>query len=30
MKTKDFLARNFCNIKHDLVIDEEERYYKDF
>jgi len=23
-------ARKYCNIKSDLVIDEEERYYKDF
>lgn len=30
MKSKEFLARNFCNIKQDLVIDDEERYYKDF
>ena len=23
-------ARSHCNIKQDLIIDEEERYYKDF
>jgi hypothetical protein len=33
MKTKEEiekLARQHCNIKEDLIIDEEERYYKDF
>lgn len=30
MKSKEQSARDFCNIKHDLMIDDEERYYKDF
>ena len=30
MKTIEEAAREFCNIKKDLIIDEEERYYKDF
>ena len=33
MKTKEeieVLAKRHCNIKEDLIIDEEERYYKDF
>ena len=30
MKTIEEAAREFCNIKQDLVIDEEERYYQNF
>ena len=30
MKTIEDAAREFCNIKQDLVIDEEERYYQNF
>lgn len=30
MKTIEDAARDHCNIKKDLIIDEEERYYRDF
>ena len=30
MNTIEDAAREHCNIKKDLIIDEEERYYKDF
>ena len=30
MKTIEEAAMEFCNIKQDLVIDEEERYYQNF
>jgi hypothetical protein len=30
MKTIETAARNYCNIDLNLVLDEEERYYKDF
>ena len=30
METIEDAAREHCNIKKDLIIDEEERYYKDF
>lgn len=30
MKTIEEAARDHCNIKKDLIIDEEERYYRDF